>query len=50
MYDYSLAIKQRDIFLADQDDSEQIIPEEWERRPWSDRMKESVARVFSQVL
>lgn len=50
MYDETLACQQRDIFLADQNDSELVTVEAWEKRPRMDRIKESFARVFSQVL
>ena len=50
MYDESMARQQRDIFLEDLKDAELIDPLEWDRRPFIDKAKESVARIFSQVL
>ncbi|MBQ3608220.1 MAG: cardiolipin synthase [Bacteroidales bacterium] len=50
MYDEDLARKQREIFLEDQKDAELIDPMEWDKRPLIDKAKESVARIFSQVL
>ena len=50
MYDESLARQQREIFLEDQKDAELIDPLEWDKRPFIDKAKESVARIFSQVL
>ena len=50
MYDSDLAVKQRDIFLTDQEDCEEVIPQEWEKRPRIEKSKESFARIFSQVL
>lgn len=50
MYDERLAVRQRDIFLEDQKDADQIDPLEWNHRPLSDKAKESLARIFSQVL
>ena len=50
MYDESMARQQRDIFLEDLKDAELIDPLEWEKRPFIDKAKESVARIFSQVL
>ena len=50
LYDEVLACQQRDIFLADQNDSEQVTLEDWGKRPRRDRIKESFARIFSQVL
>lgn len=50
IYDDELAIEQRDIFLADQVDSEMVIADEWEKRPKTDKFKESFARIFSQIL
>ena len=50
MYDEDLARKQREIFLVDQKDAELIDPMVWDKRPLIDKAKESVARIFSQVL
>ena len=50
MYDEDLARKQREIFLEDQKDAELIDLMEWDKRPLIDKAKESVARIFSQVL
>ena len=50
MYDASLACQQRDIFLADQNDAELVTLEKWETRPRKEKIIESFARVFSQVL
>ena len=50
MYDGHLAVQQREIFLEDQKDAELIDPLEWDKRPLTDKAKESVARVFSPVL
>lgn len=50
MYDESMARQQRDIFLKDLKDAELIDPLEWDKRPFIDKAKESVARIFSPVL
>ena len=50
MYDESMARQQRDIFLEDLKDAELIDPLEWDKRPFIDKAKESVARIFSPVL
>ena len=50
MYDDDLARRQREIFLEDQKDAELIDPLEWDKRPLLEKAKESVARIFSQVL
>ena len=50
MYDENMARQQRDIFLEDLKDAELIDPLEWDRRPFIDKAKESVARIFSPVL
>ena len=50
MYDDDLARRQREIFLEDQKDAELIDPMVWDKRPLVDKAKESVARIFSQVL
>jgi len=50
MYDEDLARKQHEIFLEDQKDAELIDPLVWDKRPIVDKAKESIARIFSQVL
>lgn len=50
MYDEVLSRRQREIFLEDQKDAELIDPLEWDKRPLVEKAKESVARIFSQVL
>ena len=50
MYDDDLARRHREIFLEDQKDAELIDPLEWDKRPLVEKAKESVARIFSQVL
>jgi len=50
IYDENLAVQQRDMFLEDQNDAELIDPAEWDKRPFIDKAKESVARIFSPVL
>ena len=50
MYDENLAVQQREIFLEDLKDAELIDPLDWDKRPFLHKAKESVARVFSQVL
>lgn len=50
MYDSDLAVQQRNIFIRDLEDCEEVIPEEWEKRPRIEKAKESFARIFSQVL
>ena len=50
MYDSALAIRQKEIFLTDQEDCDHINLEEWEKRPRIEKAKESFARIFSQVL
>lgn len=50
MYDEDLARRQGEIFLEDQKDAELIDPMVWDKRPLVEKAKESVARIFSQVL
>lgn len=50
MYDADLACEQREIFLQDQEDSQVITLEEWDKRPRTEKAMESFARIFSQVL
>ena len=49
-YDSDLAVLQRDIFIRDQEDCEEVIPEKWGKRPHIEKAKESFARIFYQVL
>lgn len=50
LYDEKLAVLQREIFLDDQNEAELIDPLEWDKRPFIDKAKESLARIFSPVL
>ncbi len=50
IYDEKLAKEQKNIFLADQEDSELLKLEEWKKRPLIDKIKESFARIFSPLL
>lgn len=50
MYDPSLAVTYRDIFLRDQEACEQTDLESWMKRPMWYRIKESFARIFSPLL
>ncbi len=50
IYDEKLAKEQKNIFLADQEDSELLNLEEWKKRPIRDKIRESFARIFSPLL
>ena len=50
MYDYGTAIRMKEIFLADQKDAELLQLKEWRLRPWYQKVKESVIRLFAPLL
>lgn len=50
MYDYGTAIRMKEIFLADQKDAELLQLKEWRMRPWYQKVKESVIRLFAPLL
>ena len=50
VYDRQVAVEMRRDFMADLEDSEKIIAEEWLTRPWPRQLSEKVARLFSPVL
>lgn len=50
IYDSEFALQLREIFYADLEDSEKIIPEVWVKRKWYYKLAERVARLFSPSL
>ena len=50
MYDPNIAVKMRQLFEEDRANSEEVNKADWEKRPISQKVKESVARLFSPVL
>lgn len=50
IYDKSLAVSMKEIFLKDQNFSDEVNPEEWAARPRVEKIKESYARLFSPLL
>jgi len=50
IYDRQFTKALKDDFLGDCDRSPQLTYEEHQKRPWSDKLKEGVAKVFSPVL
>lgn len=50
IYDEAMAQELEQQFLADLQQSRQIVPEEWEQRPRSEKAKESFARLLSPML
>ena len=50
MYDRTSALKLKEIFLSDQKDAKLIHLKEWRMRPWSQKVKESVIRLFAPLL
>ena len=49
-YDKQLAMQQRDIFLADQQECQQVDPDEWQHRPLGHKFLESLSRLCSPLL
>ena len=50
IYDSKLAVQMKEIFLRDQDDCSWLTAEQWAYRPKLEKVKESVARLFSPLL
>ena len=50
IYDSNLAVQMKEIFLRDQDDCSWLTAEQWAHRPKLEKVKESVARLFSPLL
>ena len=50
LFDHAIAIVLRDLFVDDQQQCTEITLEQWQKRPLSTRIKESVARLFSPLL
>ena len=50
MYDRTSALMLKDIFLSDQKDAKLLHLKEWRMRPWSQKVKESVIRLFAPLL
>ncbi len=50
MYDEPTALRMKDIFLQDQRDCVPVYLKSWEKRPWRQKVKESVVRVLSPLL
>ena len=50
MYDKTSALMLKDIFLSDQKDAKLLHLNAWRLRPWSQKVKESVIRLFAPLL
>ena len=50
MYDRTSALMMKEIFLSDQKDAKLLHLKEWRMRPWSQKVKESVIRLFAPLL
>lgn len=50
MYDESVALQLKEAFLKDQEDCDEILEEEWNKRPKSKVFRESLARLLSPLL
>ena len=50
MYDQASALELKRVFLSDQKDAKQLLLKQWRMRPWSQKVKESVIRLFAPLL
>lgn len=50
LYDRASALQLKEIFLADQKDAKLLQRKAWRLRPWSQKVKESVIRLFAPLL
>ena len=50
MYDRTSALMMKEVFLSDQKDAKLLHLKEWRMRPWSQKVKESVIRLFAPLL
>ncbi len=50
IYDRDLAVRMREIFVADEQDGSYVVPAQWYARPAFVRFEESFARLFSPLL
>lgn len=50
MYDSASAVRLKEVFLSDQQDAELLQLKSWRMRPWSQKVKESVIRLFAPLL
>lgn len=50
LYDTTLGIENKEIFLKDMEYCKEILLEEWERRPWWKRVIESIMRLFAPLM
>ena len=50
LYDRASALQLTEIFLADQKDAKLLHRKAWRLRPWSQKVKESVIRLFAPLL
>jgi len=50
IYDMETALQVREIFLSDQRECTSIFLKNWEKRPWRQKVKESVVRLMSPLL
>ena len=50
MYDRSSVLVLKSVFLSDQKDAVQLHLKAWRLRPWSQKVKESVIRLFAPLL
>lgn len=50
VYDRASVLRLKEVFLSDQKDADIIQPKVWNLRPWSQKVKESVIRLFAPLL
>ena len=50
IYDTNIAIRQRDIFLDDLEECTLVDPEQWQHRPYLEKLAQSTARIFTPIL
>jgi len=50
VYDDASALAVKDIFLSDQKEAKLLVLKAWRMRPWSQKVKESVIRLFAPLL
>ena len=50
MFDRTSALRLKDVFLSDQKDARLLQPGNWRMRPWSQKVKESIIRLFAPLL
>ena len=50
IFNEETAVKNREIFLEDMGECEEIVLERWKRRPWYLKLAQEVVRLFAPLL